>query len=179
MTSPRPLKRQKTSLPDSINSFTLLPITLPSTLPSIPPVVHIIYLQRHQEPPQPPALAPSESSRTIFVVNVPIDCTKELLRGLLASLGGRLEEVRFHEDKEQNSLPYVDRRLGHSGGTAHVTFPTSSDVDKIFKSIAKERKSQSGAIREWGVGVDLSSSSMGFKRTPLVIGFIARIFDSP
>jgi Rrp7 RRM-like N-terminal domain len=179
MTNPRLPKRQKTSLPDSINSFTLLPIAIPSLLQSVPPAVHIIYLQRHLEPPRPPAVAPSESSRTIFAVNVPIDCTKELLRGLLASLGGRLEEVCFREDKEEDSLPYVHRRLCHSGGTAHVTFPTSSDADKIFKSIAKERKSQSGAIREWGVGVDLSKASLGFKRTSSSQLLIPRIPDSP
>lgn len=168
MTNPRPPKRQKTSeIPESINGFTLLPISLASPLPSLPTAVHVVYLRRHEEPPRPPAVTSSESSRTIFVVNVPIDSTKELLRGLFASLGGRLEEVRFHGEGEieEKLLPEVlDRRLCHSGGTAHVTFPTSSEVDQIFKTISKERKNQNGGIREWGIGVDASTVSIGFKR---------------
>ena len=170
MTNAHPAKRQKTaSLPESISSFTLLPISLPSPLPSVPTTVHVVYLRRHEETPRPPAVV-SESSRTIFVVNIPVDSTKELLRGLFASLGGRLEEVRFHGDDDDvvestSSLPDVwDRRLCHSGGTVHMTFPDSSDVDKVFKSISKERKIQTGAIREWGVGVDSSTLSLGFKR---------------
>jgi len=176
MTNARPAKRLKvssSSLPDSISKFTLLPITIPSHLPSVPSALHIIYLRRHEEPPRPPAITPAESPRTIFVVNVPVDSTKEILRGLFASLGGRLEEVRFHGEKDNNdenlSLPDIwDRRLHPSGGTAHITFPTSEEVDKIFKTISKERRSCAGAIREWGVGVNNPTSSLGLQSIALV-----------
>jgi ribosomal RNA-processing protein 7 len=178
MTDPRPLKKQKTSdpsLPSSVSGFTVLPIRLPSPLPSVPSSVHILYLRRHEEPPQPPAIAPIGSPRTIFVVNVPVDSTKELLRGLFASLGGRLEDVRIHSANnsenaggENLSLPDTwDKRLCRSGTTAHITFPSSSDVDKILKSIAKERRNQAGAIREWGVGIDNPTSSLGLQRIPI------------
>ena len=105
MTNPRPPKRQRTSsatsLPESINSFTLLPISLPSPLPSVPSAVHVLYVRRHEEPPKPPAITSTEPSRTIFVVNIPVDSTKETLRGLFASLGGRLEDVRFHGQEDE------------------------------------------------------------------------------
>jgi len=189
MTNARPPKRQKTnssasSLPESIQSFTLLPITLPSSLPSLPSAVHVLYIRRHEEPPQPPAATPIESSRTIFAVNIPIDSTKELLRGLFASLGGRLEDVRFYgqnetEAPENISLPDTwDRKLHSSGATAHITFPTSEEVDKIFKTVSKERRKQSGGIREWGVGVENPTSSIGLQRTSprrpvvLTIGYL-------
>jgi Rrp7 RRM-like N-terminal domain len=177
MTKPRPPKRQKTSssalLPESINNFTLLPITLPSSVPSVPSATHILYLRRHEQPPQPPALISTEPSRTIFVVNVPVDSTKEILRGLFASLGGRSENVEFHGQNndeaihtENLSLPEIwDRRLCPTGSTAHITFPTSDEVDKIFRTILKERRNQGGAIREWGVGVDNATSSLGLQRS--------------
>lgn len=177
MTNPRPPKRQRTSsaasLPESINNFTLLPISLPSPLPTVPSAVHILYLRRHEEPPKPPALTSTAPPRTIFVVNVPVDSTKETLRGLFASLGGRLEDVRFHGQEEGDedvaeklSFPEIwDRRLNPSGTTAHITFPTPEDVNKIFKTIVKERRNQAGAIREWGVGVSNPTSSLGLQRT--------------
>ena len=175
MTNAPPQKRQKaasssSSLPESVHSFTLLPITLPSPLPSVLSAVHVLYIRRHEKPPQPPALAP----QTIFVVNIPIDSTKELLRGLFASLGGRLEDVRFHNKEDVNvpedlSLPNVwDRRLHVSGANAHITFHTTEEVDKIFKTISKERRKRSGAIREWGVGVQDTTSSLGLQRTLLL-----------
>ena len=123
MTNSRSPKRQRTSsassLPESIHGFSLLPINLPSPLPSVPSAVHILYIRRHEESLQPPAVASPESSRMMFVVNVPVDSTKETLRGLFASLGGRLEDVRFHgqedddtEDSEKLLFPEVwDRRL--------------------------------------------------------------------
>jgi len=178
MSNARPPKRQKTissssSLPESVHSFTLLPITLPSQLPTVSSAVHVLYIRRHEEPPQPPAIPPTESPRTIFAVNIPIDSTKELLRGLFASLGGRLEDVRFHGEEDADvsenlSLPEVwDRTLHASGSTAHITFPTSEEVDKIFKTISKERRKQTGGIREWGVGVQNPTSTLGLQRISL------------
>jgi ribosomal RNA-processing protein 7 len=161
----RKLSSSSPSLPESIKSFTLLPIELPSPLPSVAPAMHVLYLRRHEEPPQPPAMHSTKSSRTVFLVNIPVDSTKEKLRGLFASLGGRLEDIRFHgndpPDPESLALPEVwDRRLHPSGSTAHITFPTSKEVDKIFKTISKERRNQEGvAIRQWGVGIDDSASS--------------------
>ena len=177
MTNLRHAKRQRTSsatlLPDSVNSFTLLPINLPSLLPSVPSAVHVLYLRRHEEPPQPSTITSPEPSRTIFVVNIPVDSTKEILRGLFASLGGRLEDVRFHGQEDEDSegpekllFPEIwDRRLNSSGATAHITFPTPEDVNKILKTISKERRNQAGPIREWGVGVENPTSSLGLQRT--------------
>ena len=175
MTNARPPKRQKAAsaqppLPESIHSFTVLPITLPAPLPSVPSAVHVLYIRRHEEPPQPPAVKPTESPRTIFAVNIPIDSTKELLRGLFASLGGRLTDVRFYNEQDTHgpedlSLPDIwDRRLHASGATAHMTFSTSEEVDRILKTISKERRKHSGAIREWGVGVQSPTSTLGLQR---------------
>jgi len=175
MANPRPPKRQKhSSLPDEINNFILLPITLPSPLPSVPSATHILYLRRHEEPPKPPSTVPTESPNTLFVVNIPLDSTKELLRGLFASLGARLQDIQFqgeHENDNENlRLPDIwDRRLHPSGSSAHITFPDSGDIAKIFKTIAKERHSHDGGIREWGVGVNNPTSTLGLQRTCLFV----------
>ena len=92
--------------------------------------------------------------------------------------------MRFHgkgdtDVSENLSLPDVwDRRLHASGGTAHITFPTSEEVDKIFKTISKERRKKSGGIREWGIGVQNPTSTLGLPRisplsTPLIIGYLS------
>lgn len=172
MANTKPSKRQKTSissLPDLIQNFILLPINLPSPLPSVPTALHIIYLRKHEEPPQPPAVSSTQPSRTLFLVNIPVDSTKELLRGLFASLGSRPEEIRIHgqtENPREDDLPFPwDRKLCPSGGTADVTFSSPKEVDTILKTISKERRNQTGPIREWGVGIDYPFSSLGFTRT--------------
>ena len=181
MTNPRPPKRQRmlsstAALPEMVNGFSVLPITIPSTIPSAPSAVHILYVRKHEEPVRQSALPTTDPSRILFVANIPIDSTKETLRGLFASLGGRLEQVRIHRQGEEDSehrepdefiFPNVwDKQLCPSGSTAHITFPNPEDVTKVLKTISKERRNHNGAIREWGVGVDLSSSSLGLQRNP-------------
>jgi len=172
MTNPKSSNRQKTqlsSLPDAIQNFILLPITLPSPIPAVSSALHIIYLRKHEEPPVPPAITSTEPSRTLFLVNIPVDSTKEILRGLFASLGPRPEEVRIHgqtETVKEDDLPTIwDRRLCPSGGTAHITFTSPKDVDVILKAISKERRTHKGVIREWGIGVEYPFSSLGFPRS--------------
>ena len=170
-TDSRPRKRAKTLkslLPDAIHNFALLPVALPSPLPSTSPATHILYLRKHEEPPIPPALS-TGPSRTLFVVNIPVDSTKELLRGLFASLGPRPEEIRINsgaENETEDSLPRTwARRLCETGASAHVTFTSPREVDLILKNVAKER--QSGrAAREWGIGVEYPTASLGFARRP-------------
>lgn len=172
MALPRSPKRQKTSsssIPDTINNFTLLPIAFPSPLPSIPSATHILYLRRHEEPPVPPAITSTKPSQTLFVVNVPVDSTKELVRGLFASFGARAEDVKFksqeQEDPEEDGrLPYTwDKTLCSTGETAHVTFPEARDIDRILKTIGKLRRCNVGAIATWGEGVT-NPPVLGFQR---------------
>jgi len=179
MTNLRPPKRQRTlsstvGLPEMVHGFSVLPVTITSTIPSVPSAVHVLYVRKHEETVRPPTLPTTDPSRVLFVANIPIDSTKEALRGLFASLGGRLEQVRIHRQGEEDPehgesdefvFPDVwDKQLCPSGSTAHITFPNPEDVTKILKTISKERRNQNGAVREWGVGVDLSSSSLGLQR---------------
>jgi ribosomal RNA-processing protein 7 len=180
MTNPRPPKRQRTSssappLPDTVNGFHVLPIRIASPVPSTPSAVHVLFVRKHEEAVRPPAVSSTDPSRTLFIVNIPVDSTKEALRGLFASLGARLEDVRIHRQtendlEEENLDEYVfpdvwDKSLCQSGSTAHITFPDPEDVTKILKTISKERRNQSGAIREWGVGIENPSSTLGLNRT--------------
>jgi ribosomal RNA-processing protein 7 len=180
MTNPRPPKRQRTSssappLSETVSGFHVLPINIVSPLPAIPSAVHVLFVRKHEEPVRPPAVSSTDPSRTLFIVNIPIDSTKEALRGLFASLGARLEDVRIHRHtennvEEENSDEFVfpevwDKSLCQSGSTAHITFPDPEDANKILKTITKERRNQSGTIREWGVGIDDPSSTLGLNRT--------------
>ena len=181
MTNPRPPKRQRTSssspsLPDIVNGFLVLPISIPSPIASNPSAVHVLFVRKHEQAVRPPALSSTDPSRTLFIVNIPVDSTKEALRGLFASLGARLEDVQIHRqaenDLEEDStdegvFPDVwEKRLCRSGSIAYITFPDPEDVVKILKTISKERRSQSGAIREWGIGIDHPASALGLNRTP-------------
>jgi len=167
------MKRKKESSSSSnicttINGFTLLPIVLPSPHPSVSPATHILYLRRHEPAPVPPAITSADPSRVLFVVNVPVDATRELLRGLFASFGARAEDVTFARDERQEEasggLPYTwDRRLCLTGGTAHVVFPEERDVDTVLKTIGKLRRRTTGGIVTWGEGV-ANAGTLGFQR---------------
>lgn len=81
-----------------VHGFHVLPVTFPA-LPSLPSsATHYLYVAAHE--PQ----VPSESTpRSLFVVNVPIDCTDAHLRHLLSlQLGlphGRIEDVSFEKER--------------------------------------------------------------------------------
>ncbi|KAI9848299.1 MAG: Ribosomal RNA-processing protein 7 [Sclerophora amabilis] len=91
------------SIPRSINGYHILPLAL-QPLPSFKtPATHYLYLRPHE-----PKYPNPDDSRTLFLVNVPIDATEAHVRYLFASLGGgRVDSVKFDRDRlpEQKSPP--------------------------------------------------------------------------
>ncbi|KAG4430229.1 hypothetical protein IFR05_014285 [Cadophora sp. M221] len=92
-----------------IGEYTILPITIPST-PAYPkPTTHTIYLRPHA-----PKIPTENDSRSLFLVNVPIDSTSAHLRAVFTSLigSGRFESASFeHENKTATSTPITTLTL--------------------------------------------------------------------
>ena len=82
----------------SVHGFHVLPVKFPA-LPSLPfSATHYLYVAAHE-----PQIPTESTPRSLFVVNVPIDCTDALIRHLLSlQLGlphGRVEDVYFEKER--------------------------------------------------------------------------------
>jgi ribosomal RNA-processing protein 7 len=85
---PKPKPRPST-IPSTVSTFTILPLTLPA-LHSQSPAPHYLYIQPHA-----PKLPEPHSERRLYITNLPIDATTDSLRSLFADQlgGGRVERV--------------------------------------------------------------------------------------
>ncbi|KAK0102369.1 Ribosomal RNA-processing protein 7 [Cadophora gregata] len=93
-----------------IGEYTILPITIPST-PAYPkPTTHTIFLRQHV-----PKIPTENDSRSLFLVNVPIDSTYAHLRAAFNSLigPGRFESVFFEHEKKP--IPSATTALAIAG----------------------------------------------------------------
>lgn len=90
----------------SIADYTILPLALPAlaAFPSSKHATHTIYLRPHA-----PKIPTETDSRSLFLVNVPIDSTAAHFKSIFASLigTGRVEEVIFEGDKAATSTNLV------------------------------------------------------------------------
>ncbi|CAG8971909.1 hypothetical protein HYALB_00007825 [Hymenoscyphus albidus] len=174
-----------------IKSFTVLPLTIPST-PAFPKsTTHTLYLQPHT-----PKIPVEEDSRSLFLLNVPIDSTPAHLRGIFTSLlgaAGRVEDIHFggerrkaaptapapklpvgkkrkrgHEDVDLEldvSLPETsDRALHRSGGTAIIVFVDKKSAEAALKAIRKLHKSGKTSFPVWGGGLSNKIPALGGAR---------------
>lgn len=80
--------------PLEIAGYTALPLHLPETRAYPKPATHYLYLRAHE-----PRIPDPDSSRSLFVVNVPIDTTEAHLRHLFGTQlsAGRVERVQFED----------------------------------------------------------------------------------
>lgn len=80
-----------------IGEFTVLPLSIPPTPAFSKPTTHTLYLRPHS-----PKIPTANDSRSLFLVNVPIDSTSEHLRGVFVSLlgAGRFESVTFEHENQ-------------------------------------------------------------------------------
>ncbi|KAK2796848.1 hypothetical protein FQN50_009409 [Emmonsiellopsis sp. PD_5] len=84
----------KSSVPLSISGYSVLPIELPP-VPSFPnSATHYLYIHPHE-----PRVPEPDSSRSLFIVNIPITTTETHLRHLFSAQlsSGHVERVDFHE----------------------------------------------------------------------------------
>jgi ribosomal RNA-processing protein 7 len=84
-----------------IGDYAILPLAIaPSTSPT--PTTHTLYLRPHA-----PKIPTEDDSRSLFVVNVPVDSTPAHFRAVFVSLigAGRFESITFEHDKQKPSAP--------------------------------------------------------------------------
>lgn len=90
--------------PLEIAGYAVLPLQLPETASFAEPATHYLYLRPHE-----PRIPDLDSSRSLFVVNLPIDTTETQLRHLFGSQlsAGRVERVQFEDvpTKKHGSIP--------------------------------------------------------------------------
>ena len=81
--------------PRDVNGFLALPVSLRSYLASSDDIKHYIYLKPHD-----PQVADQNASRSLFLVNIPVSTTEQLLKHLFIEQlkAGRVEDVHFSEN---------------------------------------------------------------------------------
>lgn len=85
-----------------IGDYTVLPLTITPSSTSPKPTTHSLYLRPHA-----PKIPTEDDSRSIFVVNVPVDSTPAHFKAVFVSLigPGRFESVTFEHEKQQTNAP--------------------------------------------------------------------------
>jgi ribosomal RNA-processing protein 7 len=87
---------EMSKIPSKIGDYDILPITLPPT-PAFPvKATHHIFIRRHA-----PKIPTPSDSRSLFLVNVPIDSTEAHFRAVFTSLvgTGRFQSITFENER--------------------------------------------------------------------------------
>jgi ribosomal RNA-processing protein 7 len=158
-----------------IGEYTILPLALPET-PAYPkPATHSLYLRPHT-----PKVPTESDSRSLFIVNVPIDSTPAHFRAVFGTLigAGKFESISFehekqvpdlsqalqavpqkgkkrkraqNEEKVDTDLPQIwDRQLRRSGSTAVVLLVDDRSAESSLKAIRKLHKASKKEV-SWPV----------------------------
>lgn len=170
---------QFTALVSSISmsklaDYTTLPLTLPPTTAFSKPATHTLYLRPHE-----PKIPTDSDSRSLFIVNVPVDSTFTHFRAIFSNLvgAGKFESIIFDYEKSKTepttlalepiqskgkkrkrndeveldtALPQIwDRQLGTSGGSAVVLLVDEKSVESVLKAVRKLHKSSKSS--KWPV----------------------------
>jgi ribosomal RNA-processing protein 7 len=88
-------------IPSAIGDYAVLPITIPATSSYAVSPIHHIYVRPHA----PKVPTPSDS-RSLFLVNVPIDGTEAHIRAIFSSLlgAGRFESCTFENERDTRPI---------------------------------------------------------------------------
>lgn len=80
-----------------VGEYTVLPLTLPPTASYPNSATHSLYLRPHA-----PKIPTESDTRSLFIVNVPIDSTSAHMRAVFGSLigAGKFESITFEHEKQ-------------------------------------------------------------------------------
>lgn len=86
--------------PTQISDYTILPLTIPATASYPHQTTHTLYLRPHA-----PKIPTADSSRSLFLVNVPIDSTHSHFRAIFTNLlgAGKFEDIVFENQRSSTS----------------------------------------------------------------------------
>ncbi|KAH8808074.1 ribosomal RNA-processing protein 7-domain-containing protein [Xylogone sp. PMI_703] len=93
-------------IPASIGDYLVLPISIPPTPAYQISTTHHIYLRQHA-----PKIPTPDDSRSLFLVNTPVDSTEAHFRSIFTSLvgAGRFESISFEDEKDVHSTTGLPR----------------------------------------------------------------------
>lgn len=117
-----------------LGDYTVLLLNLPPTAAYPQPATHTLYLRPHE-----PKIPTEDDSRSLFIVNVPIDSTSAHFRAIFTALigAGKFESVTF-ENEKQRALPTTQnlelvnkkgnkRKRGSEAAEANTALPQTWD----------------------------------------------------
>jgi ribosomal RNA-processing protein 7 len=130
-------KSNSSNIPTSVNEYTILPLSIPAT-PAFPqPTTHYLYLR-----PNAPKIPTDNTSREVFVVNLPIDATEPHLRALFAKHGGgaRVSHVEFEGQRTGRKVtaPVTSSGTGGLGGSSRKRKRGGLEREKEVKGLLPE-----------------------------------------
>ncbi|MCJ1245843.1 Ribosomal RNA-processing protein 7 [Trapelia coarctata] len=137
------------AIPLTVSDYHILPLSLPSlpALKSQPQATHYLYLHPHA-----PKIPSPNTSRSLFLVNVPFDATETHLKTLFSTqLGlpaGRMERVRFEGQKNKDRETIADNGDGSGEGA----------LKGILKGGKKSKKRKRAAFEKEGELEDMEGT---------------------
>jgi len=131
---------------NTIGDYSILPISIPPTTSYPTPAVHHIYVRPHA-----PKIPTASDSRSLFLVNVPIDSTEQHIRSIFASLlgAGRFETVIF-ENERRNAPVSMETQLVQK---------TKGNKKRKHSDVAESGDSGSELPRVWNRPLHRSGST--------------------
>jgi len=139
------------AIPLTISDYHIFPLDLPPllALKSQPPATHYLYFRPHA-----PKIPSPDTSRSLFLVNVPFDATETHLRTLFSTqLGlpaGRIERVRFEGQRVKDREPRGETGDGIVEG----------ELKGILKGGKKSKKRKRAAFEEQGELEDMEGMAL-------------------
>jgi ribosomal RNA-processing protein 7 len=158
--------------PTTAGDYSILSLQIPPQQTYTTPSPHFLYVRAHE-----PKLPDPRSSRSLFIVNTPIDATETHFRTLFADhLGGsRVEQVEFEstgpttksamaksaqppskkrkrteEDDAAMELPPTwDREIQRSGSAAVVIFVDKPSMEIALKHVKRAAKARTELAYAW------------------------------
>ena len=121
----------------TIGDYSILPVSMPETGSYPVQVVHSIYVRPHT-----PKIPTPLDSRSLFLVNIPIDTTEQHIRSIFSSLlgAGRFETVIFENERQNAPLgtetqliqSTKNKKRKHSDVVADNSAPAETGLPKAW-----------------------------------------------
>lgn len=131
----------------SLADYTILPLLLPTsqTFPTQPKrATHSLYFRPHD-----PKIPTETDSRSLFLVNVPIDSTAAHFRAVFANLvgAGKFEGITFDGERKEHAISVPSKEIDKRGGKKRKREEehNNTEVDMQFPQIWDREVHPSGS----------------------------------
>ncbi len=137
----------------SVGEYSILPVTIPASTSYPKEAVHSIYVRPHN-----PKIPTPADSRSLFLVNVPVDSTEAHIRAVFTSLlgAGRFETVVFENERKEKEK----ERAGPAPNVlAGVTVVEKRKKRKQDDVVEEDNRSASEMPKVWNRPIHHSGST--------------------